>query len=162
MRNVSLGIVAILIGGCSYAAAPYVSLPRGEDGSPVGLRIATPAIPSRPAARPRATTVPTPATALAQDDALIAIVRASLWRRGFDADIVNQPITIYRPGEVWPIPERERAKAEIAWADGAVVVETAVGRWWAWEYGVLAPADREAARAEAAQRDTGRMQPGMD
>ncbi|HEY3059276.1 MAG TPA: hypothetical protein VGL99_09915 [Chloroflexota bacterium] len=85
-------------------------------------------------------------------------LRPMLASRGFGADIVNGPTSARAPGRTgaWAVdrigddfdPDMgtmlEPLQRE-AW-----LVFTPAGRWWLWEYGVAAPADRRALLAESA------------
>lgn len=81
----------------------------------------------------------------------IAMLRQQLHRRGFDASVTGGPMQGVPPGAASaadfdgdgdmgvPIGQVQSA-AWLVWTDA--------GRWWVWEYGAAAPADRRAARLQ--------------
>jgi hypothetical protein len=82
----------------------------------------------------------------------IAMLRPRLHRRGFDSSVAGGPMLGLPPGEVTledfvgdddtdlPVGQVQSA----AW-----LISTNAGRWWVWEYGAAAPADRRAALLQA-------------
>jgi hypothetical protein len=84
-----------------------------------------------------------------------ATVRRHLAGRGLDRDVVDGPMLARAPGEATASdfvvdPEMDALLGELqpeAW-----LVWTTAGRWWYWDYGVIAPADQRALVAETHAR----------
>ena len=82
-------------------------------------------------------------------------LRPMLARRGFESDVIDGPMIARAPGQLAGILDSSFDDTH-ADADALIhplqrdawLVVTTAGRWWLWEYGVTAPADRRAQRTE--------------
>jgi hypothetical protein len=80
------------------------------------------------------------------------VLRRLLAAQGFGADVVDGPMAATPPGQATRLDFAGDATLDLLLDGGmqseAWLLETEAGRWWLWEYGASAPADR---RAELAQ-----------
>jgi hypothetical protein len=77
----------------------------------------------------------------------IATMRRQLRRRGFEADVTAGPMLAMPPGQATLLdfgPDDASALLETGLQPDAWLIETNAGRWWLWETGATAPADRGA------------------
>jgi hypothetical protein len=95
---------------------------------------------------------------LEAESTAIATLRRLLRRRGFDPDVTAGPMVALPPGQV-TVLEFGPDGGTGALLDAGIqldawLVETNAGRWWLWETGAAAPADRaaEQARDQAPRR----------
>jgi hypothetical protein len=92
----------------------------------------------------------------------IPTLRRLLAGQGFGADVVDGPMGATPPGQATPLDFAGDDALDLPLDAGiqreAWLVQTAAGRWWLWEYGASAPADR---RADLAQ-DRARRQAGAE
>ena len=86
---------------------------------------------------------------LEAESGAIATVRRQLRRRGFEPDVTAGPMVALPPGQVSLLdfgPDEASELLETGLQPDAWLVETNAGRWWLWETGATAPADRAAER----------------
>ena len=110
---------------------------------------------ARPAAPPAVAPAPAERAPIAELPQ-VATMRKLLAGRGFGADVTAGPMVAYAPGEARPFEFSGDADMGIlplgAFQPEAWLIETNAGRWWLWDYGAAAPADRRAATQEAQVR----------
>lgn len=109
----------------------------------------------RPAAPPAVAPAPAERAPIAELPQ-VATMRKLLAGRGFGADVTAGPMVAYAPGEARPFENSIDAEMGIlpagAFQPEAWLIETGAGRWWLWDYGAAAPADRRAEMEEAGAR----------
>jgi hypothetical protein len=78
----------------------------------------------------------------------IAALRAALRTQPFGEDAVEGTMVVVAEADVAHRATGQVVAIDLAidwWPNGAVLIETGVGRWWVWPGGNVAPADRTAA-----------------
>ena len=132
---------------------------------------ATEALRTTPSVASRSNSAAWPqALAHAQDPAAemqaMARLRPMLAARGFGQDVVDGPMMARAPGQTMPsdlIVDAEGDELTGGVQPEAWLIWTTAGRWWLWEYGVVAPADHLALVAEVqALRRVGVEGRGLD
>jgi len=95
-------------------------------------------------------------------DQAIGRLRVLLAGRGFGADVTAGPMVAYPPGNAWPLDFTTDGELEAVLSSGlqaeAWLIETNAGRWWLWDYGATAPADRRAQAHEDVARALARAE----
>jgi hypothetical protein len=85
---------------------------------------------------------------LEAESAAIATLRRLLRRRGFGAEVTAGPMLALPPGQATVLEfggdGDGGALLDTGLQPDAWLVETNAGRWWLWETGAAAPADRAA------------------
>ena len=77
----------------------------------------------------------------------ISTLRRQLRRRGFDPDVTAGPMLALPPGQASLLdfgPDEPSGLLDTGLQPDAWLVLTNAGRWWLWETGAAAPADRAA------------------